>query len=97
HGAPSGREPDAGRRAGVAPRGAVEDGVENTAAVGAGNAIPLDPSGRRDQAVDLAVGQEPVLGDGRERAGYARLGDLWPDLDHGRLTVAVDGCRHGPA
>ena len=95
--APAGRDLDAGRTEGEAPGRAVEDGGENAGAVGAGNAHPLDPSGRRDQAVDLAVGQERVLGDGRERAGDARLGDLWPDLDHGRLAVAVDGCRHGPA
>ena len=47
---------------------AVEHGAEHAGRVRPGEAHPLDRTRRRDQAVDLAVGQERVVGDVREIA-----------------------------
>ena len=46
----------------------VEDGSEDAWAVRTWQTHPLDPTARRDEAVDLTVGEERVLGDRRERA-----------------------------
>jgi hypothetical protein len=47
---------------------AVEDGPEHAGAVHAREAQPLDVAARRDQRRGLAVRQEAVVGDRRERA-----------------------------
>src|SRR5439155_72394 len=62
---------------------------EHARAVRAGQAHPLHATGRRDQAVDLAVREKRILGDGRKWAGDAWLEDLRPDLEDRLLAVAV--------
>src|SRR5260370_31658579 len=48
--------------------GAIEDGREHARAVGTRKAHPLDAAAGGAAGIDLAVGQERVLGDGREGA-----------------------------
>src|SRR5919204_910259 len=80
-----------------APGRTVEDRPEHARTVRPRHAHPLHAPAGRDEAVDLAVGEKGVLGDGRERAGHAWLADLRPDLGHGRLAVAVAAGRDGAA
>src|SRR5207302_46934 len=70
--------------------GTVEDGGKDARAVGTRKAHPLHPSAGCDQAVDLAVRQEGVFGDGRERAGDARPGGLRLGFERRPLAVPVD-------
>ncbi len=73
---------------------AVQDGGEDARAVRSREAHPLYPSARGDQAVDLAVGEEGVLGDGRERARDMRSRGLGLRLGRGRAAVPVDRRGH---
>ena len=69
---------------------AVEHRAEDARRVEARQAHPLDVAARRDQRADLAVRQERVVGDRRERA--AAEGDVADDVAHGARTLA---CQHG--
>src|ERR1700682_1028064 len=89
--APAGRHLNPRRTQPEASGAAVERGSEHARGVRSGQAPPLDTAARSDQAVDLAVGEERMLGDGWKRAVDARLRDR-PDVGQERLTVTV-GCR----
>src|SRR6202165_2895012 len=89
--AAAGRHLYAGGPESEAARGAVEVGREHTWAVRPRQAHPLDPAAGRDEAVDLAVGEEGVVGDGREGARDSRLGGprLGVGVVQAHRTVAV--------
>ena len=76
-----------------APSSSVEDRREDTRAVGARQAHPLHAAAGRDEAVDLAVGQERVLRDRWKRARDPQFVDLRPDLGDRHLPVAVQSRR----
>ena len=75
---PEGPEPEVARLT-------VEQGAEHAGRVEAGDAQPVDRAVGRDQGAGVAVGQERVVGDGRERGGCRRaLGGLVVhDATHG--------------
>ena len=65
--APAGRHDRVRRAEAEAPGRPIEDRPEHAGAIGSGQAHPLHPAARSDQRVDLAVGEEAVVGDRRER------------------------------
>src|SRR5439155_3548805 len=86
--APSGNL-DAGWPKAEATRRPVEHGREYARAVRPREAHPFHPPAWRDQTIDLAVGEEGIPGNGRERAGDPWFGDLRADLGDSRLAVTV--------
>src|SRR4029077_17011290 len=82
-GHPSGAEPEIAG-------GPVQDRREHARAVRPGEAHPLDPAARCDQAVGFAVGEERVFGDRGKRASDVDLTRLGGELRR-MLSVSVDG------
>ncbi len=91
--ASAGRHGGVGGREREAARVAVEDRAEDRRAVEARQAHPLDGAARRDQRADLAVRQERVGADRRERAAAER--DVVDDVAH--LAHLRCAATRGPA
>ena len=69
---PRRRDVDAERPQPEVPRLAVKQGAEHTGRVEARHAQPADSSVRSNQRTRVAIGQEPVILDRRERRGHRR-------------------------
>ena len=85
--APAGRDLRVDRAEAEAARVAVQELAEDGRAVHARQAHPLDVPARRHERRDLAVGQERVVGDGRE--GAAPEGDVAQCAALHRTSVAA--------